>query len=107
MSSYSVPADVVSVHDGDSFTADLDLGWWTHRHAAKIRVLDLWCPELSTPEGLVARDRARELLPLGSRVQIVSALKPTFDRTLATVLIPGVGDFAGLMIAAGHGTATR
>lgn len=107
---YAVYGVVMDVHDGDTLTVDLDLGWWVTRRTAKIRVLDLWCPELNVPAGIAARDRARELLPIGTRVRIVSALKPTFDRTLATVEIvefPGVGMFAELMIAGGFGTATR
>ncbi len=95
------------VHDGDTCIIDLQLGWWVVRHSAKIRVLGLWCPELSEPGGAEARDYARELLPVGSRVTVVSALKPTFDRTLASIRLPGGGDFAGTMIAAGHGTAER
>lgn len=104
---YTVPADIVSVHDGDTCVADLQLGWWVVRHSAKIRILGLWCPELSDPGGVAARDYARELLPVGLRVTVVSALKPTFDRTLASIRLQDGRDFASLMIAAGHGTQER
>lgn len=54
------------VYDGDSVTADIDLGLKVWVRRAKIRLYAINCPELrgSTREaGLAARDFLRELLP--------------------------------------------
>lgn len=46
---------LVSVHDGDTVHADVDLGFHVH-YRTKIRLAGINCPELVTPAGKVARD---------------------------------------------------
>jgi micrococcal nuclease len=59
---WTVPARVVRVVDGDTLIMDLDLGWKTWRLAERCRLAGINCPEMDTPEGVVARDFVHQLL---------------------------------------------
>lgn len=116
LSTWRCQGTVVKIRDGDTFLADLDLGWYHWQKApAKgggygvIRVLDLWCPELNEPGGPQARDYAAELLLSVPPVVVglESHALDSFGRSLAKVCLPDGRDFATVMVQAGHGTATR
>lgn len=85
------PARVLAVHDGDTVTADLDLGFdLTYRAVIRLHGLD--APELPTPDGLRSRDALRELLqvscfnPLpGVRLSVVGREK--YGRVLGTLYV--------------------
>lgn len=52
---YQYKVNIVGVHDGDTVTVDIDLGFYlTHR--TPIRLAGINAPELKTPEGKAARD---------------------------------------------------
>lgn len=53
---WTVPGIVTRVIDGDTVVANLDLGWSTWLIDRHIRLSGINCPEISTPEGVVARD---------------------------------------------------
>ena len=98
--SWRVPGIVVSVHDGDTATLDLDLGWFlTNRQP--VRVAHLNAPELSTPEGVLARDAARAWLPVGTKVELVSTGLDKYGRSLGVITLPDGRDFGTLMLDAG------
>ncbi len=42
------------------------------------------------------------MLPVGAAVVVTSEAKPTFERTVGSIEIPGVENFGELMVAAGH-----
>lgn len=48
-------AQITNVHDGDTVTVLLDLGFDTRRVETALRLLDVWAPELSQPGGLEVR----------------------------------------------------
>lgn len=54
MTTWTVPATILRVVDGDTLDLDLDLGWHITYHA-KIRLVGVNCPEMSTAAGKVAR----------------------------------------------------
>lgn len=58
---HQYPARIVSVYDGDSVTADIDLGMRVTVRA-KLRLLGIDAPEMGTEAGRAARDFLRELL---------------------------------------------
>lgn len=102
------------LRDGDTFLADLDLGWnnWMKAPAkgtgyGVIRVLGLYCPEMREPGGPEALAFALMLIPPGTVVTLESTALDSFGRSLAKVTLPDGTDFATTMIAAGHGTATK
>lgn len=104
---------VVKVRDGDTFLANLDLGW-NHWQMAPdkgtgygvIRVLDLWCPELGQSGGHGARGQAHVLLS-DEVVTLESHSLDSFGRSLAKVTLPDGRDFATVMIEGGFGTRER
>lgn len=65
-------AVVLSVHDGDTATFDVDLGYFAHAHVPH-RLLGINAPELNTPEGKVSADYLRSLLPAGTAVVVRSS----------------------------------
>lgn len=54
-------AEVDSIHDGDTFTALVDTGF-DGRHIVRVRVADLYAPELTDPLGELARDKLWDAL---------------------------------------------
>lgn len=100
---WRVPATVRRVVDGDTVEVDLDLGWRVYRNREHLRILGLDAPERRTAAGAAAKAFAEQLLPAGLVVEVASQGKPTFTRTVGSIAIAGRGDFAALMIAAGHG----
>lgn len=73
-------AIVMEIHDGDTVSLDIDLGFGhficakdLHGHPwLSCRIFGINAPELSTPEGITARDFLTETLPLGTIVEVVS-----------------------------------
>lgn len=62
---YSYRAHVTKVYDGDSITVDIDLGFFMKMCNQKIRLFGINTPEIrgeERPDGLIARDRVRELI---------------------------------------------
>lgn len=69
---YQYRADIVDVYDGDTITADIDLGFNTWRRAEKLRLYGLDTPEVRGPDkalGIAARDALRSRI-LGKQVII-------------------------------------
>jgi micrococcal nuclease len=91
----TVPATVVRVVDGDTVIVNLDLGWRVYRDVERIRVNGISAPEVrgrSRKRGLAAKAHAETLVPVGTAVVVTSEAKPTFERTVGSLEIPGVGD---------------
>ena len=100
--SWVVHATVIRVIDADSFVADLDLGWDLRLSPRTVRVARIDAPELDTAAGKVARDRARQLLPVGAEVVLLSHSLDKYGRALAEVTLPDGRDYADVMLAEGH-----
>lgn len=69
---YQYRADIVDVYDGDTITADIDLGFNTWRRGEKLRLYGLDTPEVRGPDkalGLIARDALAGRI-LGKQVTI-------------------------------------
>jgi len=62
---YVYNATVLSVHDGDTLTLNVDLGFYV-RMQMPCRVLGVNAPELSTAAGKAARDFLATLCPTGT-----------------------------------------
>lgn len=62
---YTYKATITSVYDGDTVTADVDLGFRNWVKGEKLRLNRINTPEVrgvERPEGLISRDWLRELL---------------------------------------------
>ena len=110
--SWTVPAVVLEVHDGDSVRVRADLGWRVEIETM-VRIDGINAAELSTPAGKAAQAYLAGILPVGSPVTIVSKkLLGSFEkygRVLGAVTFqppvrtPAVaGDVATAMLAAGQ-----
>jgi endonuclease YncB( thermonuclease family) len=101
---WTVRGTITRVVDGDTFDANLDLGWgiWIIkgvRSLGRIRVLGLDTPEMNTPEGVMAKAIAQELLPVGSQVWIHSHDLDNFGRSLASITLADGTDYATTIAA--------
>ena len=86
---YHYKAHVTKVYDGDTVTADIDLGFNMIMRDQKLRLLGIDTLEIrgeERPEGLVSRDRLSELI-LNSDVHIVTHKdsKGKYGRWLVTI----------------------
>lgn len=99
-----LPCRVVSVHDGDTLTAEVTL-------RANIRLLDCWAPELRDVGGVESRAKLTELasgktglltIPLGNDV----GDSLTFSRVLGRIEIDG-RDVSKQMVESGRATKTK
>ena len=62
---FEYKAHIIKVYDGDTVTADIDLGFCVILKAQKLRLIGIDAPEIrgsERPEGILARDRLRELV---------------------------------------------
>jgi len=90
---YIYNAHVVSVYDGDTITADVDLGFRIEVRSLKIRFYGINAPEVrgvSRPDGIIARDALRARI-LGKDI-VLQTLKDTqekYGRWLGIVEIDG------------------
>lgn len=94
---------VIDVHDGDTIRLALNAGLETAAHP-RLRVRGLYCPELSQPGGVEARAYTTQVLTDAAGI-VVHVHGRSFGRWVAQVMVDGA-DLAGLVITAGHGTAT-
>lgn len=103
---YEYVAVVRSVHDGDTFRADCDLGFGVWLSNVPFRLLGLNAPELGSPGGREARDYLRGLMPVGTEIVIRTKKdsREKYGRLLATVL-GSLGDVNNSMVASGHAKA--
>lgn len=56
MSLFSYNAKITAVHDGDTVTADVDLGFGVWIRGMRIRLDRINAPELNTPDGKLSRN---------------------------------------------------
>lgn len=99
---YQYAARVVSVYDGDSVTADIDLGFRITVRV-KLRLLGIDAPEMGTPEGTAARDFLRHLLAGRGPVVVRTYKDPgdKYGRWLAELYF-GEESVADVMLEHGH-----
>lgn len=99
---YEYKAKVISIHDADTATFLVDLGFNT-KIELNMRLYGINAPELSTQAGKDARDYLKSILPIGADVVIntYKDRKEKYGRYLAKVNYNGA-DLAELLIAKGH-----
>jgi micrococcal nuclease len=104
-------AKVKKIVDGDTIDLLIDLGYrMKMRDRFRILDLDTWekygkaKDDPEREKGIVATEFAKNLLPVDTRVIVRTHKdkKGKYGRWLADIFIPGVGNFADVMKAAGH-----
>lgn len=104
MSTWTVPAVVGRVVDGDTVYVTFDLGWHISLYSA-VRVAGIDCPEIATPAGKAAKARAMQLLPVGLPVIVVSHKLDKYGRVLGSIALPGGEDYGAMVMHEGHAVA--
>jgi micrococcal nuclease len=106
---YEYRAIVQDVHDGDTITVDVDLGWNVWRRGERLRLLGINAPELYTDSGKAAQIWLARMLPRGTPVAVRTEKDKAekYGRMLATVWDNDHDDVHGdslndLLVAAGH-----
>lgn len=97
---WSYPAVIVSVHDGDSVTVDLQMSALETIKSAEIRAEGIDAIERSHKFGAEARAFAAALLPVGTAVILTHRRKEKFGRFLARITLPDGSDFSDHMLTA-------
>lgn len=88
--------NVLSVYDGDTITAHVDLGFGVWAHKVKFRLLGIDTPEIRTRDseekiaGYRARDYLRTRVDEGDEITIQSVSKGKYGRWLGVLYIDGV-----------------
>jgi len=92
---YSYRANITSIHDGDTLTVDIDLGFGVWLREQKLRLYGINAPELSTAEGKNSRDAIVGLLGSNTAVDIETKKpegeKEKYGRWLATIWVVSNG----------------
>jgi len=105
---YEYRAIITKVYDGDTLTAEVDLGFKMWAKKIKLRLLGIDTPEIRSKDvkekalALKARDRVRELC-LDKEVIITSHKKGKYGRWLATVYLEEDIDLTRFLISEGLG----
>ena len=105
---YEYRAVITKVYDGDTLTADIDLGFKMCAKKIKLRLLGINTPEIRSKDesekvaARKARDRVRELC-LDKDVVVTSHKKGKYGRWLASVRLEDGTDLADLLLAEHHG----
>jgi endonuclease YncB( thermonuclease family) len=102
--SWQGAATVEEIHDGDTFKAQIDLGFRIYLKC-NVRLAGVGAPELSTPQGAPARDALVRLLPPGTIVTLESRRLDKYGRAEARVLAADGTDINAAMIAEGFAVA--
>lgn len=96
-------AVVVSVYDGDSFHADIDMGMDIWRRNVMIRVAHINAPEMNTTEGKIAKAYAQTLIPVGTVVKLHCLGYDKYGGRLdAEVTLPDGSSFGEKMLDSGY-----
>jgi len=90
---YEYKAVVTKVYDGDTITVDIELGFGIYFNKQTLRLAYIDTPEVrgeERPEGLISRDRVRELV-LGKEIIIKTYKdkKGKYGRWIAEVFYDG------------------
>jgi len=103
---YEYRALITKVYDGDTLTAEVDLGFKMWAKKIKLRLIGIDTPEIRTKNpaekllAIKARDRVRELC-LDKEVKITTHGKGKYGRWLATVYIEGDIDLRRFLVDEG------
>lgn len=99
---WTVPATVVEVVDGDTVRLVLDLGWHI-TYTCRCRIALINAPEMKEAAGVSAKAYAQTLLAPGDTVEFRSTTLDKYGRPLGRIRFgPDSLDFGAEMVEAGH-----
>ena len=95
-------AIITKVYDADTITVDLDMGMRIWQKGVSVRLAGVNAPELSTPEGKVARVAVLLVAPLGSRVRVISHRFEKYGRLLGVIVLGSGGSLNEWLLENGY-----
>lgn len=104
---YEYNVIIISVYDGDTVTADIDLGFGVWLRKQKFRLIGIDTPEIRTRDldekkrGYEARDRLREIV-LNKSIVVKSYGKGKYGRWLVDILDKSGESINQKLITEGH-----
>lgn len=102
---YEYNAYIKRIVDGDTFDADVDLGFHTWGKQ-RFRINGYSAPEIRGVEhefGVIAKAKLEELLPLESMITITSTKTEKFGRWLADLTLKNGSTITDYLIEQGYG----
>lgn len=104
---YEYRATVLAIHDGDTITVDVDLGFGIRFEEMHLRLLGLNAPELNTTAGKLSQSYLVSIMPLGSTITIQTEKdkQEKYGRYLATLISDKWGNINQALITNGYAKA--
>ena len=101
MTTWTYPATVERLVDGDTLRLVLDLGLHIQR-TDNVRIAHINAPELSTDAGKAALAYASTIVRIGDSVTFMSAKLDKYGRPLGVLTLPNGQDYGSLMLESGN-----
>lgn len=101
---YRYKAIITAVYDGDTVTADIDLGLHIWLRGEKLRLARINAPEVrgkQRPQGIVSRDFLREMI-LDRPVWLHTVKRGKYGRYLAEIWSEDDSNVNDAMLESGH-----
>lgn len=99
---WRAPATIVRWLDGDTVEVSIDLGWRISL-STKIRLRNVYAPELPTPGGVRAKEAAEQMLPVGSNVLLESYRLDKYGRSESEIFFND-SNIGARLVAGGFAT---
>jgi endonuclease YncB( thermonuclease family) len=87
--------------DGDTFAADISLGFYVALVNRTVRLAHCNAPEVNTPEGQSAKAFVGQLMPAGTAIVVTSKEIDKYGRILGSIQLADGRDLATVLIAGG------
>jgi micrococcal nuclease len=99
-------ATVLRIIDGDTFAANIPLGWGAGLVNVRVRLNKINAPEAGTEAGDAATDYIKGLVSVGDVLILTSSgalgTLDNYGRVLADVALPDGRDWGTVMLESGH-----
>lgn len=99
------PAVLTGIHDGDTVSVDMDLGFGIHATEFRARIYGINAPELATAEGKAARDFLARAITIDTELRVTSHGWDKYGGRFDASIKYGPlfeQDLAQLMLSSGH-----
>jgi endonuclease YncB( thermonuclease family) len=99
---WTIPAVVVRVIDGDTVVVHMEIMPGFVLHEAHVRVQGINAPEMNTVAGKAAKLAAEVFLPVNMVIMLAMQDTDKYGRMLGKITMSDGQSFGDLMIASGH-----